>query len=185
MAGTTVSFKKFFSTLLGTMSGTPVDGNYALYLEFNKVITDLETLRAGIRETISVDNEDLAAGADIAARPFYQAKVAETVLDSVVYIPQANSVGVDGSNTLVITLRNVTEGVDIATVTRTTNLVAGTPVALTLTAANADIAASDVLGLTITQGATADVGTGVLQFEKKRQTIDAAADMTAAALNAT
>lgn len=107
--------------------------------------------------------EDLAAGVDITARAFFQAKEALEVLTAAI-VPEAASVGVDGANTLVVTLRNITQAKDIATVTRTTDLVANTPVALAVTLANAKVTKEDVLGLVVTQGATANAGTFVLQF---------------------
>lgn len=170
MAGTTTSSYDNLG-LAGAIRDTTV--------QLNKLVDDVEKVRAGAVRTISYTHGELAAGAGIAARAVYQAKAAETVLDSVVYIPEGNSAGVNGSNTLVLTLRNITEGVDIATVSLTTNLTANTPQALTLTAANADIASGDVLGIVVTQGALADVTTGTFQFDMQRQTIDAAADLTA------
>lgn len=173
MAGTTVT--------AASVSPTH-SAEYRAIAELNNVVDDLETLRAASVRVFSYKVENLAAGADITARAFFVAPYALTVLDSVKLIPEAASTGVDVSNTLVVTLRNITEGVDIATVTRGAggDLVANTPVALTLTAANADIAAADVLGLVVTQGATADASTFVLQFAWQQQTVDAAADMTAA-----
>lgn len=148
--------------------------------ELVKVVDDLEKLRAALIDIFSYKIENLAAGADLTARAFFVAPAALTILDSVKLIPEAASTGVDGSNTLVVTLRNITEGVDIATITRTADLVANTPLALTLTSANADIAAGDVLGIVVTQGATADAGTFMVQFSFQRQTVDAAGDLAAA-----
>ena len=181
MAGTTKTITREWGLVAGATSTYPALA--ALYEEFNKVITDLETLRAGIRNAFVYQHEQLAAGVDISARPIFKAPVALTILDSVLYLPVGDSAGIDGSNTLIVTLRNITEGVDVATITRTTNLTGGTSIAVTLTAANADIAVNNVLGLTLTQGATADVDIGALQFEWRPQTVDAAADMTAAALS--
>lgn len=114
--------------------------------------------------------EDLSAGADITARAFFRAKYPIEVLEAEI-LPEAVSAGVDGSNTLAVTLRNITEGVDIATVTRTTDLAANTPVALTVTAANADVAADDVLGIVVTQGATANAGRFILQVTYRVQSL--------------
>lgn len=185
MAGTTQVVKRAWLKVTNTISAVVSDPFYAFYTQINNVVTDLETLRAATGFPVLYQVEDLAAGADISARAIFQAKQALTILDDVVFIPAAASVGVDGSNTLVITLRNITEGVDIATVTRTTDLVANTPIALTLTAANADVASADVLGIVVTQGATADTAGGSLQFRARPQTVDAAADLVASALTDT
>jgi hypothetical protein len=180
MAGTTVSIKRAWG--LATESGQQ-DPLGAMYAQINNIITDLETLRAGARGFyVQYEHEDLSADADIAARPIFEARFAGTIT-SVRYIPRANSSGIDGSNTAIITLRNITEGVNVATVTRTTNVVAGTPVDITITGDNADIASGDVLGLTITQGSAADLAAGILQFEIKGQSVDAAGDLIAAALS--
>lgn len=146
----------------------------------NKAIDDLATLRAGAPQLHSYEVDPGAAGTDISAKPVFVAPVASTVQDSVKVICTDATVGVDASNTLVLTLRNITEGVDVATATRTATNSAGDVIALTLTAANADLAAGDVLGLTVTQGATADAARLTFQFETQRQTVDAAGDLTAA-----
>jgi hypothetical protein len=69
--------------------------------------------------------------------------------------------------------------VDIASVTKTATTSANVADTLTLTAANADIASGDVLGIVVTQGASADAAKMILQFEVQPQTVDAAGDMTA------
>lgn len=176
MAGTTVNVTRQFSLVDG-------DFFFELYKGYNLVVADLEILRAaGAAQVIREFVEDLAAGADISARPIFVAPAALTVTSCVV-IPRANSAGIDGSNTLVLTLRNITEGADVATVTLTSDLVAGTPVTVTLQAANLDIAASDVLGVTVTQGAAADTAGLTFQVGFNRQSADAAGDLTAPLLS--
>lgn len=108
--------------------------------------------------------ENLSAGADITARAMHQCRVQTDIL-AVKVLHQANSTGVDGSNTVVLTLRNITQSADIATVTLSTNVTANTATALTLTAAQARCAAGDILGLVVTQGATADLGAFTLQTD--------------------
>lgn len=170
MAGTTTK-----STVTTSREGDVA----SVIVEHNKLVDDVEAVRAASVATHLYAVEDLAAGADIAARGLYQAQAAETVVDARV-VPFGTGAGIDAGNSSVITLRNITEGVDIATVTQTAAFTANTPVALAITAANADVAASDVLGLVVTNGATADTPAFVLQFAVQRQTVDAAADMTAA-----
>jgi hypothetical protein len=181
MAGTTINVKRTWS-LHTVHDGAPKPFERAVYETLNNIITDLETLRAGSRGLlVQYEHEQLAAGVDIAARSIFEARFAGTVT-SVRYIPRGNSAGIDGSNTLVVTLRNITASEDVATVTRTTNLTADTPIDIPITAANSDIASAAVLGITITQGAAADVDIGILQFEIAPQTVDAAADLVAASL---
>lgn len=171
------------------MAGTTTNSRHVVHrgaaqrdvvVQFNKAVDDLEALRAGTRILFRHEVDPGAAGVDITARAVFVAPVALTVLDTVKVIFTEASVGVDGSNTLILALRNITEGVDIATVTRSATNSANDVVALTLAGANADVAANDVLGITVTQGATADAGRLTFQFEYRPQTIDAAADLTAA-----
>lgn len=170
MAGTTTkSVRQFYK-------GTEVAD---LVVQFNKVIDDLATLRAGVSIPFGYEVEDLGAGADIAARAIFAAPAAITVT-AVTYVPRGNSAGIDGSNTSVVTLRNITEGVDIATITRTTDFAANTPVTVTITAANADVASGDVIGFTNTNGAAANPDAAMIQFTYQLQSADAAADLTAA-----
>lgn len=151
-----------------------------LVIQYNKLVDDAETLRGAIRHMFSEEVDPGSAGTDISARAVFVAPAALTILDSVKVIATEAITGVDGSNTLVLTLRNITEAVDIATLTRTATSSANDVLSLTLAAANADIAANDVIGITVTQGATADAGRLRFQFEYQFQTADAAADLTAA-----
>lgn len=116
---------------------------------------------AGIEYAIATI-EDLAADADIAARVFFRAKYPTEILEAEI-LPTAASTGVDGSNTLTVTVRNVTQSVDIATVVSTTNLALNTPVALTVTAANRFTNADDVIGIVVTQGTTANTAGFLVQ----------------------
>ncbi len=107
---------------------------------------------------------DLAANADIANTAFFVARTAMTVAQMRVVNGATAAAGVDGGNTVVVIIRNLTEGVDIATLTLTANIAANAAsVAATLTGANVDIAAGDVLGFSVTQGATADMGPFTIQ----------------------
>jgi hypothetical protein len=172
MAGTTVK-----SRLTLGVAGS-VSRHMAI--EHNKLVDDVELVRAGARQVVSYDIEDLAGGADISARAIYVAPRASTIIDSVKCVYEAASSGVDSGNTSVVTLRNITEGVNIASMTLTATTSANAAESLTLTASAADIAANDVLGIVVTNGATADTPKMILQFEIQPQTIDAAGDMTAA-----
>lgn len=183
MAGSTVTIKRQWSTQPNLTTGAPKDAFSQLYLQHNNLILDVEVLRAGSIALANYRTDELAAGADITERAFFRAERAITIVDSVGFLNEAASVGVDGSNTLAVTLRNITEAVDIATIVLTADTSANARTAMTLTAANADIAANDIIGVVVTQGATADVGRITLQFEYQPQTIDAAADLVAATLS--
>lgn len=130
-----------------------------------------EIYLAGV-EYMSYLVENLAAGADLTERVMGRCKYPTEFLECEI-LPTVASVGVDGSNTLLVTLRNITGAVDIATVTLTTNLVLNTPVALTMstTLANRIAAADDVIGLVVTQGATADTAGFILQATNRCATV--------------
>lgn len=183
MAGTTQKVKRnWLKTAAQHISDAVLDPNFAFYTQINNIVTDLATIRAGVFGVFNYKVEDLGAGADITARAFFQAPFALTILDSVKALQEGASAGVDGGNTAVITLRNITEGVDVATITLSADVSANAATALTLTGANADIAASDILGIVVTQGAAANLSSFVLQFAYQRQTVDAAGDLVASAL---
>jgi hypothetical protein len=124
----------------------------------------------GAVQTASVRVENLAAGADLTERVFFRAKYPIEVLECEV-LPEAASVGVDGGNTILVTLRNITAAEDVATVTSSAVWVANTPVAMALTAANVDVAADAVIGIVVTQGATADAGQFVVQMTYRVQAL--------------
>lgn len=113
------------------------------------------------KRTVIIPIEDLAAGADITARGEFSHPEAIVVTD-VKYLARGASAGVDGSNTAVLKLRNITASEDVATVTLSADVTLNSLTSLTLTAANTDVAASAVLGIVVTQGATADLGIGSL-----------------------
>ena len=173
MAGTTL---KRHDHILGM----PESASRDLVIQHNAMVDDVELVRAGAREMFSYTIEDLGAGADITARAIMVMPRASTVLDSVRVVHQTASAAVDGSNTLIITLRNITEGADVASVTKTATTSANGVDTLALVAAAADIAANDVLGIVVTQGASSDAGIMHLQFEFQPQSIDASGDMTSA-----
>lgn len=114
-----------------------------------------ETWLAGV-QTVVTKVENLAAGADLTERVFWRAPYPVEILACEI-LPEAASAGVDESNTAAITLRNITASEDVGTVTSTSNWAANTPVALTLTAANVDVEGDAVIGIVVTNGATADL----------------------------
>lgn len=176
MAGTTTKSRDNLGTRGAVRS---------LAVNFNKLVDDVETVRVANRLLFSAEVDPGSAGTDITARAVFVAPVALTILDSIKVIAVDAITGVDGSNTLVLTLRNITEGVDIATLTRTATSSANAVLSLTRDSNNADIAANDVIGVTVTQGATADAGLLRFQFEYYPATADAAADLTAAKIGNT
>lgn len=120
-------------------------------------VNDLAVQYNTLRQSAQYMVEDLAAGAAITARAVWCAPASGAAYVHEAYVlHEAASVGVDGSNTSVLTLRNITQGVDIATVTLSATNSANDK--STLTVSNGALAAGDVVGVVVTNGATANPG---------------------------
>lgn len=118
----------------------------------------------GTVQTLLYQVEDLGAGVDFTARIIWSPSVA-SYITAIKVLFYAATASVDVSNTFVVTVANATSAVTIGTLTKTTTSTANTAASLTLTAANQDVAASDVITLAVTQGATANAGTFGIQIE--------------------
>lgn len=123
-----------------------------------------DAIALGGVSSVQLRLENLAAGADLTERVFFRCPYPIEWLEAYI-LPEAVSAGIDAGNSLLVTLRNITAAVDIATVTTIANLAANTPLALTMstTVANTKSAADDVIGIVVTQGATADAPIFILQ----------------------
>lgn len=110
--------------------------------------------------------EDLTAGTDISTvRAIGRVPTGYTLeLVDGGLIHEANAAGVDGSNTVVLTIRNITQSLDMATLTLTTSPTANTVSSLTVTTANRVAASGNVIGFTLVQGATANLAKCGLQL---------------------
>ena len=180
MAGTTTTSRR--TQVAGSeVGGGPLND---LTVNYNLLVDDVAALRNALGRTVTYQVEDLSAGTDIAARAILRAPAAITVA-SCHAIHEANSAGIDSGNTAIIALRNITEGVDVATITLVADVLANTATSVTVTAANVDVASADILGIVVTQGATADLGAFTLQFQFIHQTVDAAGDLLAAKIGDT
>lgn len=124
-------------------------------LRHRSVSRTLDGLDIGAIGHFRASIADLTAGSDITARAEFTCPFPLEVLQAKI-IPIAASTGVDGSNTVAVTLSNITASATIASLTSTTNYAANTPLTMTLTAANVHCAADDVLGIAVTQGTAAD-----------------------------
>ena len=112
--------------------------------------------------------ENLAAGADIAARAQWVAPVEGCVLTRAGIVPQGASAGVDDANTAVLALADADGN---AIVSKTYNTAAQPPAASaygslgTPDATHAVLTANEVVTLAVTQGATADLPAFLLVLE--------------------
>jgi hypothetical protein len=170
------------TTLTQYSKGSPGERKL-LKAEQNRVIDDLEKLRATIKRRYRHDPGNLAAGADISGGVADVAIDAETVVAARL-LHKTGSAGVDASsNTVVVSLQNNTTGQTIGTATITANSTAGTVTTLTLNPSFVAVNANAIYGITITQNGVADLNVVELQWEAVPQTIDAAADLLAAKVN--
>jgi hypothetical protein len=116
-------------------------------------------------DVITYQVEDLAAGADIAARPLFVVPVGFTFeITAAQIIAQGASAGIDDANTSVV---DITVGADTV-VTKTYNTGSQPPAsgaAASLGAlANTALAAGDIIALSVTNGATADLPALIIQI---------------------
>ncbi len=104
--------------------------------------------------------EDLAAGADIAARPVFVAPAEGAEITKIGIVPEGASAGVDNANTAVFAVADAAAN---AIASKTFNTATQPPASGvygdlgSLTAANAILTANEVVTLAVTQGATADL----------------------------
>lgn len=110
--------------------------------------------------------EDLTAGTDISTvRAIGRVPTGYTLeLVDGGLIHEANAAGVDVSNTVVLTIRNITQSLDMATLTLTSSPTANAVSGLTVTTANRVASGGDVVGFTLVQGATANLAKCGLQL---------------------
>ncbi len=113
--------------------------------------------------------EDLSAGADISTvRAIGRVPTGFTYeLIAGALIHEGAAAGIDGSNTVVLTVRNITQSLDMATLTLTASPAANAASGLTVsgTLANTVAAAGDVIGILLVQGATANLAKCGLQLD--------------------
>lgn len=180
MAGTTRTVKRAWSNAIVSEAAAE-DALKTLVEEQNKVIDDLATVNVVSSPALffQYQVEDLGAGVDITERAFFSSGFALEIQEVVAIFGEA-TVGVDGSNTLLITLRNITQAEDVASVTLTANQAAGARTTVSIT--NDKPAANDVLGLIVTQGTTADAGLFELQAQYARFPISTPGTLVAAKL---
>lgn len=116
---------------------------------------------AATLQTILYTSSDLAAGADLTDAPLGLAIGAGTI-ESINIISLGSAVGVDDANTSVFLLEVGTDAKGTLTFDAT-NAFPAAGVAAEVTVADADVAAGDVLLLTVTNGATADLPVFMVQ----------------------
>lgn len=116
----------------------------------------------------AIQVENLAAGADIAARAEFASPASGCVLTRIGIVPQGASAGVNDANTAVI---EVSDGAGNAIATQTYNTATQPPAANTygslgaLVSPHHVLTANEVVRLAVTQGAAADLPAFVLLLE--------------------
>ena len=110
--------------------------------------------------------EDLAAGADIAARAEWAAPATGCVITKIGIIPKGSSAAIDNSNTAVIAVADAAAN---SIVSKTYNTATQPPAANVYgdlgTLSNATLTANEVVTVAVTQGATADLPAFLLVLE--------------------
>lgn len=112
--------------------------------------------------------EDLAAGADVAARAVFKAPSTGAVLTAAGLLMQGASAGVDDANTAVVA---IADGAGNAIVSKTYNTATQPPAANaygslgSLDAVHQVLAADEIVTLAVTQGPTADLPAFLLVLE--------------------
>jgi hypothetical protein len=166
------------STTQNAVTTAPASDVRRLQVQHNNLVDDAEKLRVGVGWTVVEAVEDLGAGADITERGFVSFPVAMTLAYTPQAIHKAASAGIDGSNTAVITIRNITTATDMASVTLSANVSANT--ASALTASSTSAAAGNVIGIVVTQGTNANLAAFNVVSVWRPQTVDAASDLVSA-----
>lgn len=120
------------------------------------------------RKVFAYELEDLAAGADISARPIFALPTNGGEILAARFLPQGASAGVDNSNTAVIALK---DGDGNTIVSKTYNTATQPPASGvtgdlgTISTTHGILTAWEVVTLSVTQGATADLPSGMILIE--------------------
>jgi hypothetical protein len=118
---------------------------------------DFRKLKGAMVNNVLYFIEDLAAGADIADRPFFVVPTGyKFVVESAKIISQGTAAGIDDSNTAVILIENGSNQIASKTFNATVTFPASGAVADMGTITNATLAAGELLTVSVTNGATAN-----------------------------
>ncbi len=120
------------------------------------------------RKNVSIyEMENLAAGADIAARPVFCAPAEGAEITKLGWVPQGSSAGVDNSNPAVLAITDKAAN-SIASVTYNTGTqppADGVYGSLGTLSTHAVLTGNEAVLLAVTQGATADLPGGLVVIE--------------------
>ena len=144
--------------------GNSYVGTVEDFVSAGEVIVRLDT--AGDRvKTITHTIEDLAAGADIAARAIHAFTAAAWVVGARVVNQATAAAGIDNSNTCVITLKNGASTIVTETFDATTTFPAANTQQTLGTVGNTQAVKGDEITVSVTNGATADPGPFLVEVD--------------------
>jgi hypothetical protein len=151
----TLSFTADGNTYVGIVQDVPSSGNIILRLDAQRRMV----------KTITHAVENLAAGADIAARAIHSFNKEAWIVQARVVNQATSASGVDDSNTCVVTIANDAGTVVTETFDSTTTFPAANSAKDLSTLANTHAPAGDVMTLAVTNGTTADPGPFLVEVD--------------------
>lgn len=151
-------------TLTFVANGNSYIGTVQDFVTTNEIILRIDPGGGRIRTATHVV-EDLAAGADIAARAIHAFEKDGWIVSARVVNQATAAAGIDNSNTCVVTLATGAGTVVSETFDATTTFPAANTDQDLGSVANVHVSAGDVLTLAVTNGATADPGPFVVEID--------------------
>lgn len=151
-------------TLTFTSAGNSYVGLVQDHVTTNEIILRLDTTRAKVK-TVTHAVEDLAAGADIAARAIHVFEKEGWIVSARVVNQATAAAGIDNSNTCVVAVNAGGSAAASKTFDATTTFPSANAVSDMGTISNAHVAAGGVMTLAVTNGATADPGPFVVEVD--------------------
>lgn len=157
-------FSSADDTLTFTGAGNTYVGIVQDRIASNEIILRIDSGRQLVKSITHIV-ENLAAGADIAARAIHAFEKDGWIVSARVVNQASAAAGIDGSNTCVVTLSNTAGTVVTETFDGTTTFPAANTAQDLGSVANTHVTSNDVLTLAVTNGSTADPGPFIVEVD--------------------
>jgi len=151
-------------TLTLTGAGNSYVGTIVDYVSSGVALVRIDPQRRAVKTVIQLV-EDLAAGADIAARALHSVDQDSWIVAARIANQATTATGIDASNTCVVALANAAGAVASKTYTNTVVFPAANAQDSLGTITNPHCPKGDVLTLAVTQGATANAGPFLVEVD--------------------
>ena len=151
-------------TLTFTSAGNSYVGLIQDIVTTNEIILRMDTEKAKVK-TVTHAVEDLAAGADIAARAIHTFEKEGWIVSARVVNQATAAAGIDNSNTCVVAINAGGSSVATKTFDATTTFPAANAASDLGTISNPHVSAGGVMTLAVTNGATANPGTFIVEVD--------------------